>query len=484
MWKYKLFFSWQTHNHASRNFISSCLKRLERDFVELVEVQRDTGGIPGSPNIEATIFQRIDECDLFVADLTPFCISDDGKKAYPNPNVLIELGYALHALGENRIVMLYCEDACSKEMMPFDINHRRITGFSPDRPDAKKKLVSQLSSTVSHLDDLQDDPFRRKNSDRIILCELMLKGICQIWKWRVQTEKKAGYVGSFIPITDSQIAMIERVRDVLTLEQYHLLHQIIHLLKCSLTGTEEYYGDKYASDLVDLCFEPLAIEYCSQLQDAPVWCYWKEHIVALYNALAGKQEQIEFSSIRSMEVDGSHQVFFVSTDGHEEAYTADGTCLCRCDKDENGLVTGYKVTPKYTGEFHNGKRHGHGTSYFHKEFYDDRRENQPMETGLWEHDVFVEGTLHQAAVLRRSPKNNDWELLRDDDGVPLTVFSDNVGYYLTSCESEGTCIDCCAVDMHLGDGRLEIIEGTEQPLCIFQGGTVAPYYCEECRFIE
>lgn len=484
MGKNKIFFSWQSHDHVSRNFISNCLNRLERDNVELVEVQRDTGGIPGSPNIEGTIFQRIDDCDLLVADLTPFCISDDGKKAYPNPNVLIELGYAMHVLGENRIIMLFCEDNCSKEMMPFDINHRRLTGFSPKNPDGKKKLVSQLSRTVSQLNDLEDIHSRRKNAERTILCDLILKGIDQIWKWHVQTKKREGYDGSFIPITDPQIAMIEIVRDALTLEQYHLLHQIINLLKCSLTGTEECYGDKYASDLIDLCFEPLAIEYCTQLPDVPVWYYWKEHIVMLYNALAGMQKQIEFSSMRSIEVYGKQQLLLVSSDGYEEAYTADGTCLCKCNKDENGLITGYKVTPKYTGEFLNGTRHGKGTSFYHTGFRNNHLENQPMETGYWENDIFVEGTLHQMAVLKRSEENNDWELLRDDDGAPLTVFSDNVGYYLTSCEFEGTCVQCISVDMHLKDDQVEMIEGTERPLCVFLGGEVVPYHCQECRFKE
>lgn len=44
------------------------------------------------PKIEDVIKDKIENSDIFVADITP--IAAEGAKQLPNPNVLIELGYA------------------------------------------------------------------------------------------------------------------------------------------------------------------------------------------------------------------------------------------------------------------------------------------------------------------------------------------------------------------------------------------------------
>jgi hypothetical protein len=54
------------------------------------------------------IFRKIDECAVFVPDLSFVARTDQGK-AVPNPNVSIELGHALGAHGGNRIVALFNE---------------------------------------------------------------------------------------------------------------------------------------------------------------------------------------------------------------------------------------------------------------------------------------------------------------------------------------------------------------------------------------
>ena len=48
----KIFYSWQSDNKKVRNFISDCIKQLNKDFPEIVttEITRDTQGVPGSPD--------------------------------------------------------------------------------------------------------------------------------------------------------------------------------------------------------------------------------------------------------------------------------------------------------------------------------------------------------------------------------------------------------------------------------------------------
>ena len=56
-------------------------------------------------------------------------------KHMPNSNVMYEYGYALHAKGENQMIVLASLDKKQNEhieYMPFDINHDTITLFTDE----------------------------------------------------------------------------------------------------------------------------------------------------------------------------------------------------------------------------------------------------------------------------------------------------------------------------------------------------------------
>jgi hypothetical protein len=132
-----VFFSWQsdTPNRLARNFVESCLERAigelkadaEVDLADReIKVDRDTRNVPGSPPIMETIFAKIDEAAVFLADLTYVSERIGGKKA-PNPNVCIEHGYALRALGWRRVIAVMNTafgDPKAHEL-PFDLRHAR-----------------------------------------------------------------------------------------------------------------------------------------------------------------------------------------------------------------------------------------------------------------------------------------------------------------------------------------------------------------------
>lgn len=65
-------------------------------------IDRDTVGVSGSPDIGQTIFQKIDKAAVFVADVSIINAGSDEDRQTPNPNVLIELGYAMRAIGPAR----------------------------------------------------------------------------------------------------------------------------------------------------------------------------------------------------------------------------------------------------------------------------------------------------------------------------------------------------------------------------------------------
>lgn len=66
-------------------------------------------------------------------------------KKSPNPNVLVELGYAVKTLGWERVICL-CNTDFGKEY-PFDIAHNRITGFSLDGKN-KNEVMSKIAEII------------------------------------------------------------------------------------------------------------------------------------------------------------------------------------------------------------------------------------------------------------------------------------------------------------------------------------------------
>ena len=92
----KLFYCWQSDHPDDRNLIEHALKRavkaVARDGHLSIEpvVDRDTRGLPGTPDITKAIFEKIDASAGVVADVT--IVETVGNRSFCNPNVLVEVG--------------------------------------------------------------------------------------------------------------------------------------------------------------------------------------------------------------------------------------------------------------------------------------------------------------------------------------------------------------------------------------------------------
>ena len=110
----KVFWSWQSdtaqvNNHylvrdALKQALDEVSAELAVDEAARPEIDHDTLNVPGLAAITETIFDKINVASVFVADLTYVGKSHQGTKLLPNPNVLIELGYAFKSLGPERII--------------------------------------------------------------------------------------------------------------------------------------------------------------------------------------------------------------------------------------------------------------------------------------------------------------------------------------------------------------------------------------------
>jgi hypothetical protein len=125
-----VFYSWQSDspNACNRGFIQNALEGAAAaikadDAVEIEPVvDRDTQGVPGAPDIASTIFSKIVAADVFVAYVSVVCRG--ATRVTPNPNVLIELGYALRALGYERVVLVFNRAFGKIEELPLRCHPR------------------------------------------------------------------------------------------------------------------------------------------------------------------------------------------------------------------------------------------------------------------------------------------------------------------------------------------------------------------------
>lgn len=125
-----IFYSWQADREAKlcRDFIRRALDTaagaIAAELAVPVLVDSDTSGVPGTPPVTQTILDKIDACDIFVADMSFIGRADSGK-LLPNPNVMAEYGYARRAKGNERILLLMNTAFGPPEDLPFDLRHLR-----------------------------------------------------------------------------------------------------------------------------------------------------------------------------------------------------------------------------------------------------------------------------------------------------------------------------------------------------------------------
>lgn len=124
-----VFWSWQNDSPTkeNRNFIEDCLRRatkkIGREDAIIIDVDRDTKGLGGAPVIAEAILTKIRASDVFVWDAT---LVYSKPRPAPNPNVLLELGYALAVMGQGRIIgVMNVAGRPGGDKLPFDLKHRR-----------------------------------------------------------------------------------------------------------------------------------------------------------------------------------------------------------------------------------------------------------------------------------------------------------------------------------------------------------------------
>lgn len=165
-----IFYSWMSDlpNSTNRGFIEKALRKAVAELAREGEidvearVDADTAGVPGSPDVANTILKKIRRADVFVGDVSIIPNKDEAARPTPNPNVLFELGYALHALGEENVVMVFnTASGEPKTTLPFDLGLKRAVLYAArpddeDRTSARAELVGKLKAALQAVLDSEE----------------------------------------------------------------------------------------------------------------------------------------------------------------------------------------------------------------------------------------------------------------------------------------------------------------------------------------
>jgi hypothetical protein len=173
--EFTVFYAWQSScpSRDNRNFIEAAIKVALEAIQKNGSIQasprldKDTKGVTGIPDIANTILEKIRASDVFVADISFIAKTEGDKKLIPNPNVMIELGYALSELGWERIIIVLNSATGTTDDLPFDLKNRRwpfVYEVKPeantaDRSEARKGLTKQLQEAIEAIAKL---PSRQK----------------------------------------------------------------------------------------------------------------------------------------------------------------------------------------------------------------------------------------------------------------------------------------------------------------------------------
>lgn len=173
MEKRHIFYSWQSDspNNTNRGFIEDALEKAIKilkadDSIEIEPVlDRDTLGEPGAIHIAESVFSKIERAKVFVGDVSiigivPVSDSAWQERPTPNPNVLVEFGYALKTLRHTGVLMVMNTAFGKIEELPFDLDRRRVipyevTKSEPNKADIKNALAKTLALRIKEILDYE-----------------------------------------------------------------------------------------------------------------------------------------------------------------------------------------------------------------------------------------------------------------------------------------------------------------------------------------
>lgn len=253
---FTIFYSWQSDlpPQETRNAIKAGLRNVATSLEsggEALSVILDeaTRGRSGSPNIPRTIMEKIEEADLFVADISTINSGFEGRKT-PNPNVVFELGFAVSVLGWERVILMFNETFGDMRDLPFDFDRHRASKFTASNKNEKENLNKLLLSAVNAV--LKNNPEKPLEKRHLSDVEIKKKRDVKNLDW-ILSQMHFPTIYDHIEnapnrITDRILTFWEMIRSVYNSPLFHIYDENLneHLKKViTHLGTSLAFAHRY-----------------------------------------------------------------------------------------------------------------------------------------------------------------------------------------------------------------------------------------------
>lgn len=147
-----IFYSWQSDDSKTNSYIQASLEETidaittDPMLEARPRLDQDTKHVPGAPDIPSTIITKIENCDIFIADIS--FVGQYKNRMLVNQNVLFELGYNMGRHSADNTILLFNADRGRVTDLPFDLRTKRVIKFSINSDPDGKKLTKELQKAL------------------------------------------------------------------------------------------------------------------------------------------------------------------------------------------------------------------------------------------------------------------------------------------------------------------------------------------------
>jgi hypothetical protein len=195
--EFTVFWSWQSDapKACNRGFIREALDEAVKEITNVkIVVESGMENVAGTPDVAQIMFDKIDKSDAIVCDVSLVGqiakLKNSGvEKKIPNPNVMIEMGYAAGRMGWGRVIGVMNEAYGTRDELPFDVKSKRhpvdykLAPNKMDRAEAEAKVKQALSDDLKTAIQCCIDAEHRAVIDALgrmdILCFIVCTKFCK-----------------------------------------------------------------------------------------------------------------------------------------------------------------------------------------------------------------------------------------------------------------------------------------------------------------
>lgn len=233
--KVSIFYSWQSDlpNSKNRGLINNCIKRATKQLLKTcpqiteLELEMDSRNESGTPDLAKSIFNKIDLCDIFIADIS-IINSKSQNRLVPNPNVLIELGYASKIIGWTKTICVFNSEFAKIEDLPFDIRFRKplVYNTTEELSAVRDQLTKSLFSSIENIVNtriIDKREYLQTKSIVDILIQSILIDVCRLLYDKGENEVERFDYPKLLSSTTSDIEYFLKNKELLG---FHLFKNI------------------------------------------------------------------------------------------------------------------------------------------------------------------------------------------------------------------------------------------------------------------